>query len=209
MRALADAIIRDARPADHADAAAILTAAAFTTGVVTGWAEPDPAARGPQLGGYFTALLAHAAEHGLIRYATTARGPAAVAVWYRYPLRTPDANPHAVTPDLPGPAPQAAVRLDRLEQALAARHPTRRPHLFLAYLGVHPDQQNQRIGSTLLADQHQQHPGAGFYLEANDPRNRALYLRHDYTDHGEPVTVGGSPPVWPMWRHPSRPASRT
>ena len=39
------------------------------------------------------------------------------------------------------------------------------------------------------------------YLEANDPRNRDLYLRHGYTSRPE-IRLPGGPPLWPLWRAP-------
>jgi hypothetical protein len=61
------------------------------------------------------------------------------------------------------------------------------------------------IGSHLLEAHHilLDADGTPAYLEADDPRNRELWLRHGYTDVGAPVLVPGSGcPIWPMWRHP-------
>jgi hypothetical protein len=44
--------------------------------------------------------------------------------------------------------------------------------------------------------------GIAAYLEASDERTRDLYLRHGYTDHGEPVELPGGPSMYPMVRIP-------
>ena len=102
--------------------------------------------------------------------------------------------------DSDAPASDGALRLAHLEKALKDRHPPTR-HAYLAYLAVTPDQQNRGIGTELLRDHltglHR--TGTPAYLEANDPRNRQLYLRHGFTDLGPAVTVDGCPPVQPMW----------
>lgn len=94
------------------------------------------------------------------------------------------------------------MRLDRLETLLGERHPVQVPHFYLAHLGVHPAAQNAGVGTTLVVDQpDRDHLPA--YLEANDPRNRALYARLGFVDHGQPVTGHDGPPVFPMWRTPN------
>ena len=57
------------------------------------------------------------------------------------------------------------------------------------FLAVRPDRQNVGIGSALLDRHHSRLDRAGIpaYLEANDPRNRDLYLRHGYTAVGDPA----------------------
>jgi hypothetical protein len=71
-------------------------------------------------------------------------------------------------------------------------------------LGVRPDRQGQGIGSFLLIGHHAYLHVAGIpaYLEANDPRNRNLYLRHGYVDVGPPIVLPTGLPIWPMWRAP-------
>ena len=41
------------------------------------------------------------------------------------------------------------------------------------------------------------------YLEAADLRNRDLYLRHGYVDHGPPIQLPDGPRMYPMWRQPA------
>ena len=197
MNGLLNLLLRDAHPHDHPAAAEVL-AAAFADGPVVSWAEPDPVARATQLGPYFTAMLAHAGGHGLVRLATTDTRIVGVALWYP-PTATGIGAPELLGLDSTEAVPESVRRLVRLEQLLHARRPDE-PHHYLAYLGVAPGDQNKGIGTTLIGEYHAtlRGTGAAAYLEANDPRNRALYDRVGYTDHGVPVTGHGGPPVYPM-----------
>jgi GNAT superfamily N-acetyltransferase len=81
----------------------------------------------------------------------------------------------------------------------------RRPdgdHQLLQYLGVRADCRGRGVGSALLAHRHGWLDAMGVpaYLEANDPRNRALYRRHGYADLGAPIRLPDATPIWPMWR---------
>jgi GNAT superfamily N-acetyltransferase len=113
-------------------------------------------------------------------------------------------DPIGTGPALP---PRVAARVATLRESLDARRPGR-PHHYLAYLAVRPDQQCRGLGSALLARRHALLDvlGEPAYLEADDPRNRDLYLRHGYVA-GDPVVLPDGPPLWPMWRDP-RPGSR-
>jgi hypothetical protein len=43
--------------------------------------------------------------------------------------------------------------------------------------------------------------GRPAYLEATGSKTRALYLRHGFADHGQPVRIGADgPPLLPMMR---------
>jgi GNAT superfamily N-acetyltransferase len=203
MPLLTDTRIRDARLDDHPAATTVLIDA-FRDGAVAAWAQPDAVIRSAQLRGYFTLLLAHAATDGLVCVSRTAGVVTGVAVWYPRPAPVGAVDVHDLATDnLDAKAGAAGDRLTALEHALKARHPAA-PHQYLAYLAVTPHQQNRGIGTALLTDHHRllDRAGTPAYLEANHPRNRALYTRHGYTDLGAPVTIDGGPPVWPMWRHP-------
>jgi GNAT superfamily N-acetyltransferase len=94
-------------------------------------------------------------------------------------------------------------------QALLHEHTPRRAHHYLNFLGVRPDRQNRGIGAHLLTGHHglldtMEIPA---FLHANDPRNRALYARHGYTDLGHPIELPYGPALWPMWREPTPLAS--
>ena len=173
---------------------------AFRDGAVARWAEPDTEARTAYLRTYFTGLVMHALEHGVVRLADAGRRTAGVAVWYRYPQPEDTPDVHAISGVSPAdPNRVAEKRLTVLETLLADRHPTQIPHWYLAYLGVHPAYQNQGVGTMLLTDQPDRDT-VHAYLEANDPRNRALYRRHGFLDHGRHVTGHHGPAVYPMWR---------
>ena len=95
------------------------------------------------------------------------------------------------------------------DDALDRHHPAGRPHHHLAILAVRPDRQGQGTGSSLLHAYHQrldQDGGTPAYLEAADQRNRILYRRHGYRDHGPPIQFPGGPAMYPMWRPPGEPA---
>ena len=44
--------------------------------------------------------------------------------------------------------------------------------------------------------------GMPAYHEATTPRNRALYERHGYVNHGEFTLPDDGPTLWRMWRDP-------
>jgi GNAT superfamily N-acetyltransferase len=96
------------------------------------------------------------------------------------------------------------ARLLALGQALAPRHPDHEPHLYLAVMGVAGRRQGAGLGTALLRHRLERADadGIGAYLEASSPRSRDLYLRHGFTDLGDPVQVEDSPILWPMWRDP-------
>ncbi|MCY1141481.1 GNAT family N-acetyltransferase [Actinoplanes sp. Pm04-4] len=203
MIALANLVIRDAHPHDHPAAAEVL-AAAFGDSPVVGWAQPNPAARAAQLGFYFTALLRHTGVHGTIRLATADTRIVGVALWYRHTAG--ETGLHDLLPaNGDSGVPESLHRLARLEHLLRKRRPVE-PHHYLAYLGVATGEQNRGIGTTLVSEYHDTLSAAGMpaYLEANDPRNRALYARLGYADHGAAITGHGGPPVYPMRWTPGR-----
>jgi predicted N-acetyltransferase YhbS len=93
-------------------------------------------------------------------------------------------------------------RACRLDAELEAEHPLE-PHHYLAFLAVRPDLQSRGLGSALLDRHHTRLDAGGVpaYLEANDPRNRDLYLRHGYQVRSV-IELPDGPPVWTMWRSP-------
>lgn len=96
-------------------------------------------------------------------------------------------------------------RFAAFEHTMHERHPTGTMHRYLAFLAVRPDLQGRGLGSVLLQHQHAQldQRGVPAYLEAADQNSRRLYLRHGYTDHGQPFPCAPvGPLVYPMWREP-------
>jgi GNAT superfamily N-acetyltransferase len=81
-------------------------------------------------------------------------------------------------------------------------HPTE-PHWYLPLMGVDGDRQGRGFGSVLLryATERCDRDGLPAFLEASNPRNKALYERHGFEAVGV-IQAGNSPPMWPMRREP-------
>jgi GNAT superfamily N-acetyltransferase len=213
MPSAAKLVLRGAQPHERSAIVDVL-AAAFADGDVGRWLGGSAAARSAHFGTAVDAAFAG----GLIRVADEQGAIAGAALWFPYPSTDPAPTPASPATDPASPASDpapaspaieaapaaAAERLALLERLLAERHPTDVAHHHLAYLGVRPDRQCQGIGGYLLIGHHTYLHVAGLpaYLEANDPRNRQLYLRHGYTDAGPPIVLPTGSPIWPMWRPP-------
>ena len=70
---------------------------------------------------------------------------------------------------------------------MAKVHP-HEPHHYLAFLAVRPGRQGHGLGTALLRDRLRRLDAAGApaYLEASEPRSRALYVREGFREHQEP-----------------------
>jgi GNAT superfamily N-acetyltransferase len=81
-------------------------------------------------------------------------------------------------------------------------HPRDR-HLYLAVLGVEPEQQGAGLGSALIAPGLElcDREGMPAYLETGKERNLAFYGRHGF-QVTEQVRLPWGPPVWLMRRDP-------
>jgi GNAT superfamily N-acetyltransferase len=199
--AIQELVIRDVAPVDTGEITD-LVATAMSDGPVARWLHPDPEVRrreGPQYIGIF---VEHAVRYGEV-YATadadTGRLSGA-ALWF--PLTSMIPPPIDYDRRLKEVAGSAFDRARELDAAMDAHHPLE-PHHYLAFLAVRPDRQNRGIGSALLDRHHARLDRAGLpaYLEANDPRNRDLYLRHGYVCRPT-IQLPDGPPLWPMWRVP-------
>ena len=142
-------------------------------------------------------------QHGEI-YATVDPGTGdlvGVALWF--PFTRPIPPPRDYDARLKDGCGPAFDRIRELDAALEVHHPVHAHH-YLAFLAVRPDKQNLGIGSALLARHHARIDAAGIpaYLDANDIRNRDLYLRHGYTFDTMIQLPDGGPPIWPMHRRP-------
>ncbi|SEP49011.1 GNAT family N-acetyltransferase [Amycolatopsis saalfeldensis] len=165
---------------------------AFTDDPVASWLFPDATERGRLQSSFYRQLLDSAAAEAYL----LGRGEGA-AVWLSL------AAGQALQEDAPSPVfGENGERLAILGRALAERHPRREPHLYLSCMGVARGRQGAGLGSLLLRHGLARADAVGLavYLEASSPRSRALYLRHGFTDLGEPVRVADSPPLWPMTR---------
>ena len=199
--AIQDLVVRDLAPVDTTEITRIL-AAAMGDGPVARWLTPDAAIRKEYAPAYFDIFAEHAARYGEVYASVDAQSGefTGVALWF--PLTQLIPPPPDYDLRLKDASPAAFDRAIALDTALAAAHPAE-PHHYLAFLAVHPDHQNRGIGSALLARHHARLDAAGLpaYLEANDPRNRSLYLRHGYMNRST-ILLPEGPPVWPMWRAP-------
>ncbi|MCK2213846.1 GNAT family N-acetyltransferase [Actinomadura sp. ATCC 31491] len=185
----------DVRAASAADAPEVaeLIATAFAGLKHVTYLVPDRRERHRVLAASFLILVEHALEHGEIHLAEEGR---AVAVWI----------PHtAPPPALAGYdrrlAEAAGEWLERFRtlDALFARNRPAEPHHYLAVMAVHPDRQNQGLGSALLRHQHGRLGGGAAYLEASSAGSRDLYARHGYRAR-EPFALPDGTLFWPMWR---------
>jgi GNAT superfamily N-acetyltransferase len=199
--AIQELVIRDVAPVDTGEITE-LVAAAMSDGPVARWLTPDAEMRRRESPAYFEIFVEHAVRYGEV-YATAdplTGSLTGVALWF--PLTSmipPPVDYERRLKEVAGPAFDRACRLDL---AIETHHPLD-PHHYLAFLAVHPDRQNQGIGSALLERHHARLDRAGLpaYLEANDPRNRDLYLRHGYVIRSV-IPLPDGPPLWSMWRAP-------
>jgi GNAT superfamily N-acetyltransferase len=203
MPSAANLTLRDAQPQDRSAVIEVL-AAAFADSDIGRWLDPDPETQVRHAHTYFGTAVDRAMATGTVRVADESGEILAAALWLPYPPASRRSRP---TGPRPVHAAPVLARLRLLERLLDERHPSGPAHHHLAYLGVRPDRQRQGIGSYLLIGHHAFLHVAGIpaYLEASDPLNRELYLRHGYTDVGAPIVLPTGIPIWPMWR-PSAPA---
>lgn len=190
--------IRRATRAD-ADQLSVLLADAFLIAPVGDWLIPDIAARHVVYYDYFAIFVDHALDHGLIHVTQDLSG---TALWY--PRTTPIPDPVDYDARLLAACGPWLHRFIQLDITFARHHPSV-PHHHLAFLAVAPDRQSAGIGRELLNHHQDQLDAEGIpaYLEASNPRNRDLYLRHGY-QAGEPFYLPDEgPPLWPMWRTPA------
>jgi GNAT superfamily N-acetyltransferase len=174
-------------------------AGAFHDLAVSQWLIPDPDARRVVFPGYFRIILQHALDAGLV---CTTLGRTAAALWL--PVTGPAAPPDAYAGQLAEATGPFLDRFVAFDEALARHHLAGALHHHLAILAVRPDQQGQGTGTALLRAHHATFDWQGIaaYLEASDQRTRDLYLRHGYTDHGEPIELPDGPSMYPMVRIP-------
>jgi GNAT superfamily N-acetyltransferase len=195
----ADTTIVRAGPADINVLSQVIADAFFPLAPCQ-WLIPDEAARREILPGFFRMYVEHAMADGLV---DTTAGRTAAALWIPVGPGGPG-QPGGYDERLAEVTGQWAERFVTFDQELDAHHLTGLAHHHLAILAVRPDLQGQGIGTRLLDARHAILDGEDIvaYLEASDERNRGLYLRHGYTDHGRPIELPGGPFMYPMVRQP-------
>ena len=197
-----EVVIRDVEPVSNEEVCALL-AGTIGEQAVARWLLPDPVGRRESSPAYFEIFVDHAVQHGEV-YATVDPGSGdllGVALWFPFTRSIPPPRDYDLR--LKDVCGSSFDRVRELDAALEVHHPIH-PHHYLAFLAVRPDKQNLGIGSALLTRHHARADAAGIptYLEANDLRNRDLYLRHGYAVETMIQLPDGGPPIWPMHRAP-------
>ncbi len=107
-----------------------------------------------------------------------------------------------LAPMLRDAGPRGFGRVMRMLNKMESQHPSQ-SHYYLPIIGVAPAWQGKGLGTALLAPVLRRCDSEGMpaYLEASTPRSRACYERSGFVTTGE-MSVGDSPPMWPMWREP-------
>lgn len=161
---------------------------------------PPLADRVPVMADFFTLLTELAAGHGRVDVVDGADGLAATAVWFDYTRESPD--PENYEERLRALAGEYLDRFLALDELFEKHHP-HDEHWHLAFLAVHPDQQNHGLGSMLMKRTHDELDAGGVpaYLEATNANNVRLYKRVGYAemDPFEMLLPDGTP-FFRMWR---------
>ncbi|GGL14431.1 GNAT family N-acetyltransferase [Mangrovihabitans endophyticus] len=199
--AIQELVIRDVAPVDTAEITELVSTAMWD-GAVARWMQEDAVVRYRDSPRYFEIFVEHAVRFGEV-YATADADSGrltGVALWFPFTSVLP--APADYERRLKEVAGTSFERCLQLDMATEECHPLE-PHHYLALLAVHPDSQSRGIGSALLDRHHARLDRAGIpaYLEANDPRNRDLYLRHGYQVRSV-IELPDGPPLWAMWRLP-------
>ena len=167
---------------------------AFADEAVSAWVEPDAERRQEHTRELFEPSLRAAVEAGQLVAAFLGADPVAASVWVDLPGAPPD-------PDLPEDDRQAARRLAAVLSATGAHHPDV-PHVYLSAMAALPRRRGLGAGTAILRYglEHARGLSLPVYLEASTPRNRKLYARHGFEDHGAPIRLPeGGPTLQPMW----------
>jgi GNAT superfamily N-acetyltransferase len=164
------------------------------------WLIPDPGVRSEVFPGYFRLYVEDAMERG---HVYTTKDRTAVALWLPNGEAAEPA-PADYDTRLAAATGPWVPRFRIFDALLEKHHPTGMRHDHLAILGVHPDHQRRGLGTELLAVHHRRldesDPPSLAYLEASDAGTRSLYLKHGYTDHGDPIQLPDGPQMFPMLR---------
>jgi GNAT superfamily N-acetyltransferase len=190
-----------ASPADAGTLSQVI-ADAFDGLEVSRWLIPDPDARRGIFPGYFRILTDAAFDDGLV-LTTPVRD--AVALWFPVGPDGPEEPAAGYSARLTAATGHWLPRFTSLDQAFHTHHPAGTPHQHLAILAVRPDRQRHGIGTALLRERHAilDRTRTPAYLEASDLAKRDIYLRHGYSDLGDPVRLPDGPLIYPMWRNSS------
>ncbi|MBO4143870.1 GNAT family N-acetyltransferase [Micromonospora tulbaghiae] len=192
--------IRRASATDAAVVTAIL-AEAFMRDPVSGWVFPDDDHRARVHRAFFAPFVAFALRTGEVHIAGDGLG---ATLWL------PTGEGHDAEDGDEFDEMEAAIgaeamkRFAVLDQMMSARHPGE-PHLYLPFIGVHPDHHGKGVGSALLRNKLAEldQAGTAAYLEASSPRNAALYERLGFRRRPVTLDLPEGPSLYPMWRDPA------
>jgi ribosomal protein S18 acetylase RimI-like enzyme len=139
----------------------------------------------------------------------TTAGSVAVSVWeLPEQWKPPIGLQLRLLPAMAGVFRRHLPRVLKALTVLEGKHP-RKPHYYLAFIGVDPEWQGRGLGGAVLAPVLERCDAEGMaaFLEASTSRNRALYERHGFTVTEEFTLGRGAPPQWRMWRDPRPPGA--
>ncbi len=192
--------IRPARTADR-DAVARLIGVAFMADPVSGWVFPDEDHRRAVHAPFFGVFVDMALRHGWVDVAGDYAG---AALWLsatgKEDPAADDAGEEMAAELVRIAGSERGGMVGRLTEQV---HPTE-PHYYLPIIGVHPDHRGGGIGAALITrvTERCDREGVAAYLEASNPRSKALYERLGFVFTGTTVDLPDGPPMWPMWREP-------
>jgi GNAT superfamily N-acetyltransferase len=188
-----------ASPQDSGEVVSIL-ASAFQDDPTWSWAFPDPSARAEQhkrLWGLFV--------DGAMRYPWVwlTPGNTATSVWI--PPNGTEFSPEqeaAMETTIVEMCGAGAPRVLRTFEMFEQAHPRGVPHYYLTLLGTRAEHRGQGHGLRLLADNLRRidETGQPSYLEASNPANVPLYMRHGFEVLDSFQLPEGGPEVFTMWR---------
>ncbi|MGW0433875.1 GNAT family N-acetyltransferase [Micromonospora sp. NPDC003197] len=198
--------VRLGRPEDVPAIATTIEEAGFDEAVFS-WVIPDEQARREWMAAGTEQQLAWVTGALTTGEIVTAGDPsreiAGISVW-QFQDGTPEAAPPAELTNffeqVYGPyAPRIMLVLELTGQ----RHPRAEPHWYLQQMVVVPQFRGRGLGGAMLRHQLARADAAGVptYLEASNPRNRALYERYGFRPLGDPIALpDNGPHLQPMWR---------
>lgn len=196
------AVIRTAGGADREVIAELLDKA-FHDDPVSTWIFPEEADRRSRhpllMGAFLDIVLAEG------RVDVTEDG-AACALWLSMPAHEPESGDEE--PDEGPAALREAIdpgneRIELVGRITAEVHPGGRAHEYLWLIAVAPERQGEGLGTALVESvlDRCDREGRAAYLEASNPRSRALYESLGFTVTST-VRLPDGPEMWPMWRDP-------
>jgi ribosomal protein S18 acetylase RimI-like enzyme len=188
-----------ASPQDSGEVVSIL-AAAFHDDPTWSWAFPDPSARAEQherLWGLFV--------DGALRYPWVWLTPGSTATSVWIPPDGTEFSPEqeaAMETTLVEICGAGAPRVLRTFEMFEQAHPRGVPHYYLTLLGTRPEHRGHGHGLGLLADNLRRIDEGCLpsYLEASNPANVPLYMRHGFEVLDSFQLPEGGPEVFTMWR---------